>query len=139
MTSRKGTLTGVAAFALAVLAAVAVSAADGVAGRWMLTTENIQLPMSLEQQGRTVTGTLDYPHGAAFKLTGTFENGMLTFSGDSAGQGFTIQITSTARLGADGTLTGAINAHFVEFDDARQVRRTRDQVMPWNAARTPEK
>ena len=84
---------------------------------------------------KTITGTLDYPHGPAFKVIGTFEKETLTFSGDSAGDNFTIHIQSTGPLNADGSLTGTINAHFVEMNDAHEVVRTRDQAMIWTAAR----
>jgi hypothetical protein len=32
-------------------------------------------------------------------------------------------------------LTGTLNAHFIELNDAHQVVRTRDQVMMWTAVR----
>jgi hypothetical protein len=84
-----------------------------------------------------VTGTLDYPHGAPFQLTGAFANGSLTFSGnsDSPRENFSVQIEATGSLKADGSLEGTLKAHFVERDDAQQVVRTRDQVMMWTAVR----
>ena len=122
--------------AAAVLAAGAVEAEQKtIAGNWTLTTENLPLKLVLAQDGGAVTGTLDYPHGAPFRLTGAFEKDTLTFSGDSTGDNFTIHIQATSALNADGSLTGTINAHFVEMNDAHEVVRTRDQVMMWTAAR----
>ena len=49
----------------AVLATGVVEAKEKtIAGNWTLTTENLSLILVLAQNGRTVTGTLDYPHGA---------------------------------------------------------------------------
>jgi hypothetical protein len=122
--------------AVAVVAGGAVEAKQKtIAGNWTLTTEHLPLKMVLAQDHAAVTGTLDYPHGAAFHLTGEFRNNTLTFSGDSAGENFTIHIQSSGVLGADGSLVGAINAHFVEMNDAHEVVRTRDQVMTWTATR----
>ena len=122
--------------AAVVLAAGAVEARQkNVAGNWTLTTEKLPLKLVLAQDGQKVTGTLDYPHGAPFRLTGTFKRDTLTFSGDSAGDNFTIHIQSIGSLDAGGSLTGTINAHFVEMNDVHEVVRTRDQVMMWTAAR----
>ena len=35
----------------------------------------------------------------------------------------------------DGTLSGTLKAHFDEFDDAHKMVRTRNQEIPWTAAR----
>jgi len=107
-----------------------------IAGDWTLSFENIGLRLVLTQKGRAVTGTLDYPHGSAFRLTGAFAAGTLTFSGDSAGQNFTVHIDATGSLNADDSLAGTLNAHFVELDDAHQIVRTKDQqMMMWTAVR----
>ena len=122
--------------AAAVLSAGAVEAKQKtVAGSWTLTTENLPLKLVLAQNGQAVTGTLDYPHGAPFRLTGTFKKDTLAFSGDSTGDNFAVHIQATSVLNADGSLTGTINAHFIEMNDAHEVVRTRDQVMMWTAVR----
>ncbi len=78
---------------------------------------------------------MDYPHGTPFKLTGAFKRGTLTFAGDSTGDNFTVHIDATGSLAGDGTMKGTLKAHFIETDDAHQVRRTRDQDMNWTAVR----
>jgi hypothetical protein len=75
-------------------------------------------------------------HGDPIKLTGGLADDTLTFSGDSSGENFTIHIDSTGSLKEDGTLAGTLKAHFVDFNDAHQVVRTRDQEIPWTATRT---
>ena len=59
----------------------------------------------------------------------------LTFAGDSAGENFSVHIDSTGTLKADGTMTGTLKARFVDFNDAHEVVRKRDQEIPWTAAR----
>jgi len=62
----------------------------------------------------------------------------LTFGGDSGGENFSIHIDSTGTLRADGTIAGMRKAHFVDFNDAHDVVRKRDQEItgrPW--ARAP--
>ncbi len=121
------------------IAAFAASPADAkqktVAGNWTLTTENLPLRLVLTQKHGTVTGTLDYPHGAPFRLTGGFTHDMLTLSGDSAGDNFTVHLDATASLNADGSMAGTIHLRFVELDDAHQVVRTRNQELAWTAVR----
>ena len=93
------------------------------------------MKLTLLQKKNTITGTLDWPHGDPFKLTGGFTGDTLTFAGDSGGENFTIRIDSTGRLQADGTMTGVIKAHFIDFNDAHEVARQRDQEIPWTAVR----
>jgi hypothetical protein len=125
--------------AVAALAGGSVEAKQKtIAGDWTLSIENLPLHLVFTQKGRTLAGTLDYPHGSPFRLTGTFAAGRVTFAGDSAGQNFTVHIDATGSLTADGTLTGTINAHFVDLDDAQTVVRTRDQQIPWAAIRAPK-
>jgi hypothetical protein len=126
----------VIAFAAAALAASPADAKQkSVAGKWTLSVESLPLKLVLAQNGRAVTGTMDYPHGTPFRLTGAFKKDKLTFSGDSTGDNFTVHIQATSALNADGSLAGTINAHFIESNDAHQVVRTRDQVMMWTATR----
>ena len=131
----KRTITAIVV-AAAVFAAGAVEAKQKtIAGNWTLSVESLPLKLVLAQNGRAVTGTMDYPHGAPFRLTGTFKKDKLTFSGDSTGDNFTVHVQAASSLNADGSLAGTLNAHFIERDDAQKVVRTRDQVMMWTAVR----
>lgn len=128
-------------FAVLVVASAALAASSvdakqqGIAGTWTLSVEEIHVKLVLEQKKSVITGTLDYPHGDPIKLTGAFADDTLVFSGDSAGENFTIHIDSTGVRKADGTLTGTLKAHFDEFNDAHEVVRTRNQEIPWTAVR----
>jgi len=133
--------TGITACVLAGAALVAASlpvhAQDkSVTGTWTLTIERrFGLKLELEQKKTAVTGTLDWPHGDPVKLTGALKGDTLTFSGDSAGENFTVHVDSTGTLKSDGTMTGTLKAHFVESNDAHEVVRTRDQEIPFTAER----
>lgn len=118
------------------LTAGSVSAREqSIAGTWTFSVEHIGLKLVLEQKKSAVTGTLDWPHGDPLKLTGALKGDTLTFSGDSAGENFTVHVESAGSRKADGTLAGTLKAHFVEFNDAHEVVRTRDQEIPWTARR----
>jgi len=125
-----------AVFAVIALVAGSVDAkGKSVAGTWTLTVEHIGLKLELVQKKSTVTGTLDWPHGDPIKLAGGLTGDALTFAGDSGGENFSVHLESTGTLKADGTMTGTIKAHFVDFNDAHEVVRKRDQEIPWTAAR----
>ena len=130
------------AIAIALMVLVAAFGADSVSakeksisGTWTLSVEHIGLRLDLAQKNKTVTGTLDWPHGDPIKLSGAIAGDRLTFSGDSSGENFTVHIDSTGALKADGTLTGTLKAHFVDFNDAHEIVRQRDQEIPWTAMR----
>jgi len=108
---------------------------ESIAGAWTLSVEHIGLKLVLEEKKSVVTGTLDWPHGDPVKLTGLFAGDTLIFSGDAAGENFTIHIDSTGVRKADGTLMGTLKAHFDEFNDAHALVRTRNQEIPWTAVR----
>lgn len=128
-------------FAVLVLAAAlgagsVAAQQESIAGTWTLTVEEkFGLKLVLEQKKSAVTGTLDWPHGDPVKLTGTFVDDTLIFTGDSAGENFIIHLDSTGTRKADGTLTGTLKAHFDEFNDAQEVVRVRNQEIPWTAVR----
>ncbi len=125
-----------AVFVFAALAAGSVEAkGKSVTGAWTLTAEHVSIRLTLRQKKSTVTGTLDWPHGDPIRLAGRFTHGTLTFAGDSGGENFTIHIDSTGTLRSDGTLTGVVKAHFVDFNDAHAVVRQTDQEIPWTAMR----
>ena len=108
---------------------------ESIAGAWTFSVEHIGLKLVLEEKKSVITGTLDWPHGDPVKLTGLFAGDTLVFSGDSAGENFTIHIDATGTRKADGTLTGTVKAHFDEFNDAHVIVRTRNQEIPWTAVR----
>jgi hypothetical protein len=132
----KTALVAAAVIAAASLGAGAAGARErSVAGTWTLTVEHFGLKLELAQKKNAVTGTLDWPHGDPIKLTGAFSGNTLTFGGDSTGENFSVRIDSTGTLEADGTLKGTLRARFVDFNDAHEVARKRDQEIPWTAAR----
>jgi len=108
---------------------------ESIAGAWTFSVEHIGLKLVLEEKKSAITGTLDWPHGDPVKLTGLFSGDTLVFSGDSAGENFTIHIDATGTRKADGTLTGTVKVHFDEFNDAHVIVRIRNQEIPWTAAR----
>jgi hypothetical protein len=130
-----------AIIAAAVVAGAALGAGSAdakgksVTGTWTLTVEHFGLRLQLAQKKETVTGTLDWPHGDPIKLTGALTGDTLRFAGDSGGENFSIHIDSTGTLEANGTMTGTLKAHFVDFNDAHEVVRQRDQEIPWTAER----
>jgi hypothetical protein len=129
-------LTAIVLVAIAGSAVTVDARPKGVAGMWTLTAaEKFPLRLVLSQKGRAVTGTLDYPHGAPFRLLGAFTNGVLTFSGESSGDGFTIHIDATGSLKSDGSLAGAIITHIADLNEVRQVIRTHNEEWKWTAVR----
>lgn len=120
----------------ATLTVVSVDAQPkSIAGDWTFSVEHLGLKLVLEEQKGAVTGTLDWPHGDPVKVTGLFANDTLVFSGDSAGENFTIHIDVTGTRKADGTLAGTVKAHFDEFNDEHAIVRVRNQDIPWTAVR----
>jgi hypothetical protein len=132
----KTVIVAAAVIAVAALGAGSVDPKEqSVTGTWTLTVEHFGLKLELAQKKKTITGTLDWPHGDPIKLIGAFTSDTLTFAGDSTGENFSIHIDSTGTLKADGTMTGTLKAHFVDFNDAHEVVRKRDQEIPWTAER----
>ena len=124
---------------VAIVAAIGAGSIDAkeksIAGTWTLSVEHIGLKLVFAQKNKAVTGTLDWPHGDPIKLSGAIAGDTLTFSGDSSGENFTVHVDSTGSLKPDGTLAGTFKAHFVDFNDAHQIVRQRDQEIPWTAMR----
>ena len=132
----KRALLAAAVFAVAAIGTGSIEAKEtSLTGTWTLTVEHFGLKLELVQKKKAVTGTLDWPHGDPIKLTGGFTGDTLTFAGDSGGENFSIHIDSTGMLKPDGTMSGTLTAHFVDFNDAHEVVRKRDQEIPWTAAR----
>ena len=119
-----------------VFATGSLSAKDrSIAGTWTFSAERMNVTLVLEQQKTMITGTLDYPHGDPITLTGVLAGDTLVMFGDSAGENFTIHVNVTGMRKADGTLVGALKAHFDEFNDAHTIVRTMNQEIPWTAMR----
>jgi len=129
------TLTVAAIIGATLLAGSVIAKEKSIAGAWTMTVEHIGLKLVFAQKHNAVTGTLDWPHGDPIKLSGAITGDSLTFSGDSSGENFTVHIDSTASFQKDGTLTGTLKAQFVDFNDAHEVVRKRDQEIPWTAQR----
>src|SRR5262245_46314315 len=120
----------------AALQADSVNAKEkSIAGAWTMSVEHIGLKLVFAQKRQAVTGTLDWPHGDPIKLSGAITGDTLTFSGDSTGENFTVHIDSTGSLKSDDTLAGTLKAHFVDFNDAHEIVRQRNQEIPWTAMR----
>jgi len=131
----KRTLIVVTIIGATLLAGSVIAKEKSIAGTWTLSVEHLGLKLVLAQKQRAVTGTLDWPHGDPIKLSGAITGDSLTFSGDSSGENFTVHIDSMASIQTDGTLTGTLKAHFVDFNDAHEIVRQRDQEIPWTATR----
>jgi hypothetical protein len=104
-------------------------------GLWTLKVEHIGLKLELTQKNTAIKGTLDWPHGDPVKVTGKLAGKTLTFAGDSSGENFSIHVESTGTVNADGTMTGSIKAHFVDYTEDHKVLSTMDQDIPWTAER----
>jgi hypothetical protein len=48
---------------------------------------------------------------------------------------FSIHVSATGVRRADGTLSGTLNAHFDEFNDAHQIAEVQNQEIQWTAVR----
>jgi hypothetical protein len=121
-----------------VLAASAAGAKDTsktVTGDWTFSAEHLPLKLVLVQKGKTVTGTLDYPHGDPLHLKGTLKGDTLTLSGDGTGSNFTIHMDATGVRQHDGTFAGTLKALIVDLNDEKEIVRKHDQDMAWTAER----
>jgi hypothetical protein len=78
-----------------------------VAGIWtLLVMDQGSYSMTLSQKGRTITGSIDGPHGL-IQLKGEFTNGQLKMAGTSQA----IQLSATGSLKADGSLAGNMTSN----------------------------
>jgi hypothetical protein len=128
--------------AFVVYVAVAASAAaqeTSIAGTWTLNVDHVGVRLVLEQKGAEVTGKLDWPHGDPITLTGAYTGDRLMFFGESGGENFAIHISATGVRQADGSLSGTLNAHFDEFNDAHQIAEVQNQEIHWTAVRGLQK
>jgi len=114
------------AVALVVGSMLGVAADATVTGTWTMNVEggphgNATMGLVLKQEGTKVTGTFSSGHSADMEVAGQFKDGQLdveTKGGDS-------RIIFSAKLKADGTLSGSISS---EMGD-----------MKWTASRQTEK
>ena len=114
------------AVALVVGGMPGVAADATVTGTWTMNVEggphgNATMGLVLKQEGTKVTGTFSSGHSADMEVAGQFKDGQLdveTKGGDS-------RIIFSAKLKADGTLSGSISS---EMGD-----------MKWTASRQAEK
>ena len=96
------------------LSAFSLAAQQSVAGKWIMSVQELSLHLVLAQDGEKISGTLESPHGE-IRLTGEFSKGKLTLSGASA-EPHSVQVTGAATLNADGTLAGNISVNLMEMN-----------------------
>jgi len=114
------------AVALVVGSMLGVAADATVTGTWTMNVEggphgNATMGMVLKQEGTKVTGTFSSGHSADMEVAGQFKDGQL----DVETKGGESRIIFSAKLKADGTLSGSISS---EMGD-----------MKWTASRQTEK
>jgi hypothetical protein len=114
------------AVALVVGSMLGVAADATVTGTWTMNVEggphgNATMGLVLKQEGTKVTGTFASGHSAEMEVAGQFKDGQL----DVETKGGESRIIFSAKLKADGTLSGSISS---EMGD-----------MKWTASRQAEK
>jgi len=114
------------AVALVVGSMLGVAADATVTGTWTMNVEggphgNATMGLVLKQEGTKVTGTFSSGHSADMEVAGQFKDGQL----DVETKGGESRIIFSAKLKADGTLSGSISS---EMGD-----------MKWTASRQTEK
>lgn len=99
-------------------------AAADVTGKWSLSIDTPQGPMTvamvLQQEGTKVTGTLAGPQGET-PTEGQFKDGTLTFGISFESPNGSMQLSFSATLAEDGSLTGVMSGPMGEI--------------PWTAVR----
>ena len=100
---------------------VKTGAEQTVSGTWTLNAEGYVLPMTLQQDGTRLSGTLHGPHGP-FPLVGEFKKGRIHFAGTSDGGGIRhdddsneIDVAAIGRLQLDGSLAGTMVSTVGDF------------------------
>ena len=114
------------------LAAIMIA---NLSGDWTFVVEHLPLKLVLAQKGKTISGTLDFPHGEPLIVKGTFKKDTLTFSGDTKGPNFTVHVDAAGTLKSDGTFGGTLKALYVDLNDEKEIVRKHDQDMTWTAER----
>jgi hypothetical protein len=96
---------------------------QGVGGRWTMTADGHSLTLDLTQKDRTITGTLDSPHGAV-PLKGEIADGKFTFSGKSDFADHPLELSVKGAVQGDGSLAGTLTSNVGD--------------MNWSAVRDPK-
>jgi hypothetical protein len=114
------------AVAVVIAGVLGVAADANVTGTWTMNVEggphgNATMGLVLKQEGTKVTGTFSSGHSADMEVTGQFKDGQL----DVETQGGESRIIFSAKLKADGTLSGSISSQMGD--------------MKWTASRQNEK
>jgi len=97
------------------------SSDQNVSGAWTLSAEGYVLPMTLNQDGTRLTGTLEVTHGP-FAILGEFKKGRIHFAGTSDGGGIRhdddsneLDVWAIGHLQSDGTLAGTMVSTVGDF------------------------
>jgi hypothetical protein len=100
--------------------------APTVSGKWTMTVKSphgvVTMGLTLQQDGKDVTGTFATPHGDDLRVDGEFVDRTLTLATRNSGDS---KITLTAKLKDNGTLDGYLSS---EMGD-----------MTWTADRAKDK
>jgi hypothetical protein len=131
----KKLLVGFALVIVLAMSVVHLHAQQGVGGTWSLDAHGMSMTMVLVQDGEKISGTIDTPHGV-IQLKGDFSKGTLTLIGTGTPE-HPVDVTGTATLGKDGSLTGTLTANLMEitFTAARTSNATlpsKDEIRSWH-------
>lgn len=102
------------------------TAAPTVAGKWTMTVKSphgvVTMGLTLQQDGKNVSGTLATPHGDDLRVDGEFVDRTLTLATRDSGES---KITLTAKLKDNETLDGYLSSQMGD--------------MTWTAERAKDK
>ena len=103
--------TGLMMVGVLALSSVLAYAQESLAGSWVISLAGLSMPLVLTQQGETISGTLDTPHGLLM-LKGNFAKGKLKLSGAVHESG---SADISATLQPDGSLSGAFSMNQMDM------------------------
>jgi acetyl esterase/lipase len=103
--------TGLMMVGVLALSSVLAYAQESVAGSWVTSLAGLSMPLVLTQQGETISGTLDTPHGL-LPLKGNFAKGKLQLTGAVQESG---SADISATLQPDGSLSGAFSMNQMDM------------------------
>jgi hypothetical protein len=111
------------AFAILVIVAIMTMTAGSidakeksVAGGWTVSVQEMSLHLVLMQKGKSLTGTLENPHGGLIPITGEFARGQIKFWGKSQGGSVQIELSATGSVKADGSLAGNLTSNVGDME-----------------------
>jgi hypothetical protein len=87
-----------------------------VAGGWTVSVQEMSLHLVLMQKGKSITGTLENPHGGLIPVTGEFARGQIKFRGKSQGGSVEIELSATGNVKADGSLAGNLTSNVGDME-----------------------